>query len=97
MLPNGDIAGPNPNTAPDGLAPSAFGPSLEYSTDNVLLFWQPSSYLSQWSTSSFVVNGVSYSCAEQFVMAEKDRLFKDHRAVELIMSSPDPSAHKRIG
>ena len=31
------------------------------------------------------------------MMAAKARLFKDHRAVELIMSSPDPSAHKRIG
>ena len=31
------------------------------------------------------------------MMAEKARLFKDHRAVELIMSSPDPSTHKRIG
>ena len=31
------------------------------------------------------------------MMAGKARLFKDHRAVELIMSSPDPSAHKRIG
>ena len=30
-------------------------------------------------------------------MAEKARLFNDHRAVELIMSSPDPSTHKRIG
>ena len=30
-------------------------------------------------------------------MAAKARLFKDHRAVELIMLSPDPSAHKRIG
>ena len=30
-------------------------------------------------------------------MAEKARLFKDHRAVELIISSPDPSTHKRIG
>ena len=30
-------------------------------------------------------------------MAEKTRLFKDHRAVELIMSSPDPSTHKCIG
>ena len=30
-------------------------------------------------------------------MAAKARLFEDHRAVELIMSSPDPSAHKRIG
>ena len=30
------------------------------------------------------------------MMAARARLFKDHRAVELIMS-PDPSAHKRIG
>ena len=30
------------------------------------------------------------------MMAAKARLFKDHSAVELIMS-PDPSAHKRIG
>ena len=31
------------------------------------------------------------------MMAEKASLFQDHRAVELIMSSPDPSTHKRIG
>ena len=31
------------------------------------------------------------------MMAEKATLFKYHRAVELIMSSPDPSTHKRIG
>ena len=30
-------------------------------------------------------------------MVEKARLFKGHRAVELIMSSPDPSTHKCIG
>ena len=51
----------------------------------------------QWSPSSFVVDGVSYSCAGQFMMAGKARLLKDHRAVVVIMSSPDPSAHKRIG
>ena len=31
------------------------------------------------------------------MMAAKARLFKDHRAVELIMLSPNPSTHKRIG
>ena len=31
------------------------------------------------------------------MMEEKARLFQDHRAEKLIMSSPDPSAHKRIG
>ena len=85
------------SAATDELAPSAFDPSLEYSTDNVVLFWHSPSYFSQWSPSPFVVDGVPYSCAEQFMMAEKARLFKDHRAVELIMSSPDPSTHKRIG
>ena len=74
-----------PSTASDGLAPLAFDPSLEYSTDNVALFWQPPSYFSQWSPSSFVVDGVPYSRAEPFMMAEKARLFKDHRAVKLIM------------
>ena len=29
------------STASDGLAPSAFDLSLEYSTDNVVLFWKP--------------------------------------------------------
>ena len=31
------------------------------------------------------------------MMDEKARLFKDHRAVELMMPSPDPSTHIRIG
>ena len=43
-----------------------------------------------------MVDGVSYPCAEQFMMAVIARIFKDHRAVELIVS-PDPSAHKCIG
>ena len=112
VFTEGDITGPSgqawcsrtgtlqaqiPSTASDGLAPSAFDLSLEYTTDNVVLFRQPPSSFSQWSASSFVVDGVSYSCAEQFIMAEKARRFKDHRAVKLIMSSPDPSTHKRIG
>ena len=85
------------NTASDGLAPSSFDSSLEHSTDKVVLFWQPPSNFSQWSPSSFLVDGVSYSCAEQYTMADKARLCKGHRAVELIMSSPDASTHKRIG
>ena len=31
------------------------------------------------------------------MMAEKVSLFEGHRAVELIMPSPEPSTHKRIG
>ena len=36
-----------PNTTSNGLAPSAFDPSLEYSTDILVLFWQPPSYFSR--------------------------------------------------
>ena len=39
VFPEGDITGPDSSTASDGLAPSAFDPSLEYSTENVVLFW----------------------------------------------------------
>ena len=86
-----------PQIITDGSAPSIFIPKLEFSTEQVMLFWQPPSCFSQWSPSSFVVDDVSYSCADQFMMAEKARLFQDRRAEELIMSSPDPSAQKRIG
>ena len=58
-----------PSTASDGLASSAFDPSLEYSTDNGGVVLVAPSYFSQWSPSAFVVNGVSYSCAKQFMMA----------------------------
>ena len=88
VFPYGDIAEPNFNMA--------FDPSLEYSTDKVVLFWQPS-YFPPWSPSSFAVDNVPYSCAEQYMMAEKTKLFLDHRAVGLIMSSPNPSTRKRIG
>ena len=74
-----------------------FDPSLEYSTNEVVTFWQPPSYTSPWSPSSFVVDDVPYSCAEQYMMAETTRLFQDHRAMELIISSPRPRTRKRIG
>ena len=89
VFPDGDIACPNFNTA--------FDPSLEYSTDKVMLLWQPPSYFPLWSPSSFAVNDVSCSCAEQYMMAEKTRLFQDHRAVEYITSSPSLSTRKRTG
>ena len=63
----------------------------------MVLLWQPPSCFSQWSPSSFVMDDVSYSCAKQFMMPVKTRFFRDRRAEELIMSSPDPRAHKRIG
>ena len=89
VFPNGDIADPYFNTA--------FHPSLEYSTAKVVLFWQSPCYFPPWSPSSFAVDDVPYSCAEQYMMAENTKFLQDHRAVGLIMSSPRPSTRKRIG
>ena len=87
VFPDGDIAGPHSNTAL----------TLLLNTPQVVLFWQPPSYFPPWSPSSFAVDDVPYSCAEQYMMAEKTKLFQDHQAVGLIMSSPSPSTRKRIG
>ena len=50
MFPDGAIAGRNSDTA--------FDSSLQYSTDKVVLFWQPPSYVSLWSPSAVVVEDV---------------------------------------
>ena len=84
---DGNIAGPNFNTA--------FDLSLEYSTAKVVLFWQPPSYFPPLFPSPFAVDDVPYSCAEQYIMPEKTKFLRDHRAVGLIISSPRPST--RIG
>ena len=45
-----------------------------------VFFWQTQEefgFLSQWFKSGFVVDGESYRCAEQYMMAAKARLFGD--------------------
>jgi len=53
--------------------------------------------LSQWYPASFSVNGVRYSTAEHFMMAEKARLFGDFCAAEAIAECSDPRKAKRLG
>ena len=45
----------------------------------------------------FIVSGVSYNCVEQYMMAEKARLFGDRKAEEKIINSCEPSEQKLIG
>lgn len=65
--------------------------SLTYITD-VVLFWYPSSALSQRTSLPFTVDLVEYYCTEQFMMARKLRLFDDDMALSVILASDDPSA-----
>lgn len=74
-------------------------------TSGVLPFWGhhssssriDRSCLSQWWPSEFRANDKVYSSAEQYMMAEKARLFKDADAEQSIMSSTDPRMMKKIG
>ena len=55
------------------------------------------SCLSQWYSSSFVVDGVFYPTAEHWMMAEKARLFGDELALVQILDAPDPKSVKALG
>jgi len=52
---------------------------------------------SQWYDSPFTVDGVSYNCCEQYMMAKKAMLFGDSAALLSIMNSTSPKEQKAIG
>lgn len=55
------------------------------------------SCFSQWWKSDFVVDIDRYCCMEQYMMAEKARLFGDDEVLEMIMKSNDPKQIKHLG
>lgn len=52
---------------------------------------------SQFHPARFTVDGLAYSCAEQFMHAAKARLFGDTAMAERIMRSDSPHEHKMMG
>ena len=56
------------------------------------------SCLSQWWPVLFEIDGVTYNCAEQYMMACKARLFPGNEdLLELILKEKDPKNHKKYG
>lgn len=64
-------------------------------TDNFVLFW--GGWPSQWAKSQFTIDSVTYNCCEQFMMAEKARIFGDHVAVTNILATNNPAKQKALG
>ena len=53
--------------------------------------------LSQWWKCSFTADGTVYSCAEQFMMAEKARMFGDGEMLSMILKAKHPKEMKAYG
>ena len=53
--------------------------------------------LSQWWMAEFWVEAQRYCCMEQFMMAEKARLFRDEEALEKIMAARSQGKIKALG
>ena len=51
----------------------------------------------QWFMSDFEHDGTTYNCAEQFIMAQKARLFADTLRYNLSMASSAPAERKALG
>lgn len=60
-------------------------------------FFGPSSPFSNMHPCTFVIDEVEYSCVEQWMQAEKARVFCDDRTLSLIMDERDPKKIKRLG
>ena len=52
---------------------------------------------SQWYPSEFTINGVSYSCCEQYMMAQKALMFGDQETFEKVMKTKSPKEQKALG
>ena len=66
-------------------------------TDQFVMFWKPPAVFSQWTRSQFELDSVVYSHAEQYMMAEKARLFGDELMLGKILVEPNPATQKKLG
>lgn len=53
--------------------------------------------LTQWFKSPFTVEGVTYGCAEQYMMHQKALLFGDTETAEKIMATQSPKEQQDLG
>ena len=55
------------------------------------------SCLSQWWPCKFKSNNIEYNCAEQYMMSEKAKLFKDEETYQLILKERSQKTIKHLG
>jgi ribA/ribD-fused uncharacterized protein len=60
-----------------------------YKTRNPFSNWHPAKFLGE--------DGLEYNCSEQYMMAEKARIFNDETVREMILAAKDPRDQKALG
>src|SRR5215510_9394236 len=65
--------------------------------DGFTFFWHADSPFSQWHRVRFVVDGNTFTCAEQFMMHGKALLFGDAEVAAKILAAQTPRTHKALG
>jgi len=63
--------------------------------DGFVLFW--SGWPSNWYPSYFVINGLAFNCAEQWMMWSKAQFFGDHEIAKAILAESSPREQKALG
>jgi ribA/ribD-fused uncharacterized protein len=66
-------------------------------TDTHIYFFSNTDYLSNFYPSKFIVNNITYTCNEQYLMAQKAVLFNDLDAFSQIMNTTKPTIMKKFG
>lgn len=74
-----------------------------YDRSDFIFFWKNynneinKQIFSQWFPSDFTVDDIQYNCAEQFMMAEKARLFNSLDVRDKILNETNPARIKKFG
>ena len=66
-------------------------------SQDTVVFFTHNSPFSNHHLASFTVENIRYNCAEQYIMSQKAKLFKDEDSLKLIMQETDPKKQKTLG
>lgn len=66
-------------------------------TAHFVFFFGKDDFLSNWHPAHFTVNGVSFTCVEQFMMYSKAMLFDCADIAEKVLQTSDPKTQKALG
>lgn len=59
--------------------------------------WEENGWLSNWHIADFVVDGITFSSVEKYMMFRKALLFGDKRSADMILRVDNPEIIKNIG